>query len=264
MSLLATDVALSFARRWPRQLWLLAVPLALVWFGFWGLLWSPEAYTPQRHLPRFAPHARFLPGRTAAVGDEAQRDLRVMWSPVLFALPTPMGFSRTPAAGDGHDRPRVQRPGLEPVLLSPPQDADRGRVVSTISVPAFTAGDRFNVDEGVPVFTTQPAITNMLLVELLGELAALQPLGKPLPVVPAGLAADSWSMKVQIDIGREGSVRHAFLDPPSAAPEFNIQVLQAISRWRFAPLSAERQGSVRLYYAATPRPASSVPEAAQP
>ena len=262
MNIIASDVAPSIAHRWSRRLWWLAAPLAFVWFFFWGLLWDPAPYTPLRGVPRFVPHARFLPGRTAAAGDEAQRDLRVMWSPVLFALPTPMGFSRTPAAGDGHDRPRVQRPSLDPILLLPPQDVNRGMVVSAAPVPAFAAGDHFNVDGVTPVFDAQPAATQALVVELLGELAVVQPLEKPLPAVPPELAADSWGVSAQVDVGREGGVRHVFLDPPSTSTDFNVQLLQMIYRWRFTPPTTDLHGTIRLYHVATPRRLP--PEVAQP
>lgn len=263
MSWSANNVALSAARRWPRQLWLLAGPLAVVWFGFWGLLWNPETYTPPRSLPRFIPHARFLPGRTTSADSEAQHDLRVMWSPILFALPTPMGFSRAPAAGAGHARPRVQRPTLDPVLRPPPHDIPQGSIISAISLPVFAAGDQFSTDTGAPVFTVQPVGANTLEVELRGDLATLQPLEKPMPIVPAALAVDSWDVNAYVDIGREGSVRHVFLDPPSASPEFNAYLLQALYRWQFAPAPMERRGTISFHYTAAQPPASAS-EVAQP
>jgi hypothetical protein len=257
-----TPTAHAVVPAWSRRLWLLAAPLALGWFAFWGLLWSPAAYTPPCGAPRFPPHARFLPGRTAAEGGEAQHDLRVMWSPVLFALPTAMGFSRTSAAGGGHARPRVERPSIAPRLQPPPAATTPVAVISATALPAFVTGDHLNADNVPPVFAPQPAVAPDLMVELLGALATLQPLEKPLPALPPELASDSWGVRAQLEVGRAGNVQHVFLDPPLASTNFNAQLLQALYRWRFAPAPTESHGAIRLYHGAAPRLVPS--EVAQP
>ncbi len=233
-----------------RRLWLLTLPLAALWFGFWGLLWEPESFTAPREAPRFTPHARFLPVRAPADGGEPQSDLRVMWSPVLFALPTPMGFSRAPAAGDGHDRPRVQRPTIEPQLMPPPPAALLTPVVPAPRPPEFNDGVHFRLDGATPAFAGLPAATNALTVEVLGALADLRCLATPLPPLPPDLAADSWTIAATLEVGREGRVLHVFLDPPSASAEFNAQLTQALFRWRFGTAAAAAQGLVHLHHAA--------------
>ncbi|TAN36319.1 MAG: hypothetical protein EPN23_08730 [Verrucomicrobia bacterium] len=264
MNLVAGEAALLAARRWPRRLWWLAAPLAVGWFAFWGFLWRPEAYTPPRGLPRFASHARFLPGRATTAGSEVQRDLRVMWSPVLFALPTPMGFSRTPSTGESRDHPRVQRPGAEPLLMSEPCAATNVAVVSAPPLPAFADGVRFRLDDVRSVFADLPVITNALTVELVGDLATIHTLEKTLPALPAELADDSWTVIAYVDVGQAGEVRHVFLDPPSSVNDFNAQLLQALYRWRFTPAAADLHGAIHLHHAAAPQHPQPAPEAAQP
>lgn len=252
------------APRWSlRRLWLLALPLSALWFGFWGLLWQPEAFTLSREAPLFTPHARFLPARTPADGGEVQSDLRVMWSPVLFALPTPMGFSRAPAAGDGHDRPRVQRPSLEPLLMPPPSQ-QLAAVVPAPRLPALNQGALFRLDGATPVFTGMPVPTNTLVIDKLGGLAALACLEQPLPALPAELTADSWTIAAALEVGREGRVQHVFLDTPSASPAFNEQLTRAFFGWRFAPSTAAAQGVVHLHYGAAPKVPQPKPEVAAP
>jgi len=261
----AAAAALPAPPRWNlRRLWLLALPLAAVWFGFWGLLWQPESFIAPREAPRFTPHARYLPVRAAADGGEPASDLRVMWSPVLFALPTPMGFSRAPAAGDGHDRPRVQRPNIEPQLMPPPPAAPLTALVPTPKLPAFNDGARFRLDDDTPVFAVLPAATPALAVEVLGGLAGRPCLEQPLPALPPDLAADSWTVAATLEVGREGRVQHVFLDPPSTVAEFNAQLTQAFLHWRFAPSAAAAQGSVHLHHAAPSRVLPPRPEDVAP
>ncbi len=253
------------APRWTlRRLWLLALPLALIWFGFWGLLWQPEMFAAPRELPRFAVHARYLPARAPAEGGEPQRDLRVMWSPVLFALPTPMGFSRAPAAGDGHDRPRVQRPDIEAQLMPPPPAAGLAPVVPAPRPPTLNNGANFRVDDVAPVFAKLPAVTNTLTSEVAGDLAARACLEQPLPPLPPELTALNWQVVAKLEVAREGRVLHVFLDPPSTAADFNAQLTQALLRWRFAPAAAAAQGAVRLRHLAAPRAPVAKPEGAAP
>ena len=252
------------APRWSmRRLWLLALPLAGLWFGFWGLLWQPQTFTLPSELPRFTPHARFLPARTLADGGEPQSDLRVMWSPVLFALPTPMGFSRAPAAGDGHDRPRVQRPNLEPQLMPPPT-ASLKSVVPASKFPGFNDGANFRLDGAEPVFAAMPAATNSLTTEILGGLRDTPCLEKPLPALPPELISDSWAVAATLEVGREGRVQHVFLDPPSASAAFNVQLTQAFFRWRFAPSSAAAQGVVHLHHVTAPKAPQPAPKETAP
>jgi hypothetical protein len=247
-----------------RRLWLLTVPLSAGWFAFWGLLWQPETFTAPRETPAFTPHARFLPVRAPADGGEPQSDLRVMWSPVLFALPTPMGFSRAPAAGDGHDRPRVQRPNLEPLLMPPAPAAQRAALVPAPRLPALHDGATFRLDGAAPVFAGLPATTNAMTVEVLGGLAGLRCLEQSLPLMPPELTAESWTVTALIEVGRAGSVRHVFLDPPSASAAFNAQLTQAFLRWRFAPAAADVQGVVHLHHAPASKVPPPTPEVASP
>jgi hypothetical protein len=253
------------APRWTlRRLWLLALPLAAGWFGFWGMLWQPETFTAPHESPRFPVHARFLPARAPAEGGEAQHDLRVMWSPVLFALPTPMGFSRAPAAGDGHDRPRVQRPTLEPQLMPAPQIATLAPVVPVPRKPVLNDGAEFRIDSAAPVFTALPAVTNRLSLELIGPLADVPCLEKALPPVPPELTQETWQVVAKLEVGREGRVRHVFLDPPSASADFNMHLTQAFLRWRFAPSAAVAQGQARLQHVAAPKAPPAKSEGAAP
>ena len=264
MNRVASDIAAAVTRGpTSRQGWL-AVLLAVAWFTLWGFFWSPEPFVPFRSVSHFVPHARFLPGQAVVAGGAAQGDLRVMWSPVLFALPTPMGFSRAPSDGEGHDRPRVQRPSIEPLLLSPPPAMSASAVVTAVPLPTFADGAHFQLDEAAPVFALLPANTNLLTVEIVGDLAGFQALEKPLPVLPPELTADSWTVIAHIDLDRFGNVRHVFLDPPSSLAAFNAQLLQALYRWRFAAITTEVHGAIHLHHAAVGHPSPPASENAKP
>lgn len=265
MSLAVSAGAPAAANRWPRHVWLLAVPLAGVWFLLWGLLWQPEEYVPHPNTPHFLPHARYLSMRRDAPGaGEGQQDLRVMWSPVLFALPTPMGFSRTSATGEGRDHPRVQRPSVEPLLLQPAPVAAGAPVVPVPAAPAFNDGVNFRLAGPAPIFAAVPPPTNSLALVWLGGLAQAQALEKTLPALPPALVAEAWSILAHIEVNREGGVQHVFLDPPSASADFNAQLVQALYRWRFAASAAGVQGVVRLQNVAAHSILKSTPETAAP
>jgi hypothetical protein len=253
-------VAPGRLRRWPRRLWLLAAPLALGWGLFWVSIWQPAAYTPPRRAPQFVPHAHYLPARAAA----SPTDLRVMWSPVLFALPTPMGFSRTPSTSEGRERPRVQRPSLEPQLMPSPQMASGKPVVPAPLRPTFKDGVNFRVDEETPVFTAPPLSANALAMELLDGLASRRTAAPALPTLPAELTADSWTVIAHLEIGRDGGVQHVFLDPPSASAAFNAQLVQSLYCWRLLPTATATAGLVRFQHAAVSGAMRAAPEAATP
>lgn len=264
MSVPANAVNLPGAHRWPRRYWLLAVPLAVGWFVIWGLLLQPLEYTPSRSAPRFQSHARYLPVQTGGAGGEVQSDLRVMWSPVLFALPTPMGFSRASAAGEGRDHPRIQRPVIEPLLLQPAPVVTGLPIVPVPTRPAFLDGVNFRLNGAAPVFPALPASTNALAFEFLDGLANVRALETPLPAMPAELGADAWSIVAHLEVGREGGVRDVFLEVPTSSPEFNAAVAQVLYHWRFAPASTAVSGVIHLHHAVRPVPAAHVNGAGRP
>ena len=258
MSVPANAADLPGTRRWLRRYWLLAIPLAVSWFAVWGLLLQPFEYMPSRSAPHFQPHVRYLATQTAGTAGGAQSDLRVMWSPVLFALPTPMGFSRASAAGEGRDHPRIQRPVIEPVLLQPAPVGTGLPVVQVPTRPPFLDGVNFRLDGIAPVFPAVQASSNTLAFEFLDGLAGGRALDTPLPALPADLVADAWSIVAHLDVGREGGVRDVFLEVPTSSPEFNAAVAQALYHWRFAPASTAVSGVIHLHHAVRPVPAAHV------
>ncbi len=81
-------------RRWVNiGLWLAAVTGAVLWhLAFWRL---PAAPRPTQQVAQGQPSVLCLP--LGAAGAQGVQRASLVWSPVLFALPSSMGFSGAPA-----------------------------------------------------------------------------------------------------------------------------------------------------------------------
>ena len=170
-----------------------------------------------------------------------------MWSPVLFSLPTPMGFSRSVVSGDAVLRPPLQRTQSAPVLLPRPAPADN---TPMIPAPADVFARRA-ADAPPLVIIEPPAFAGVLAatgrtwqVVLSGGLVEARWQAQPLPKAPAGDGGDLWEAGAQIEFNRAGVVQHVWLETPTASSNLNAQLVRALLEWRCAPAAAPRAGSV--------------------
>jgi len=251
-----------------RQLW--AAVLALAWFGGWGLLLQPAGSPAPATRVAKAPRVTYLPA-PAVQGDGATRaDLRVLWSPVLFSLPTPMGFSRSAASNEATLRPPLQQALSTPVLLARPVPPPAAPLipppVANLAGPAPAAP----AVPAAPVFTAPPPATSAAWQVLLrGGLADAAWQAQPLPPAPADGTAADVEAGAQLEFSREGWAQHVWLDAPTASSNVNAQLVRALLQWRCAPAAAPRSGAVVLRATGPtlpppPAPAGSAPAGGAP
>ncbi|MCX6998469.1 MAG: hypothetical protein NTV49_15645 [Kiritimatiellaeota bacterium] len=235
--------------RWP-GLW--AGLLAAGWFGFWALALQPEIVKVPARQPVKAPRVCYLPGPEARGEKAANADLRAMWSPVLFSLPTPMGFSRSVESGDAALRPPLQQTQSAPVLLARPATADNTPLVPSPTgvLARRAAGEPLLVIKEPPVFAGVAAATGPTWqVVTGGGRAAARWQAQPLPKTPADGGESLWEAGAQVEVSREGVVQHVWLETPTASSNLNVQLVHALLQWRCAPAAAPRTGNVLVRYA---------------
>jgi len=146
-------------------------------------------------------------------------DARAIWSPVLFSLPTPAGFSREVEAGP------VARPPLEPAPEPPPLLARRAAAVDEagVSVPAVPLP---SVPAGPRPAPPPPPVAAIVPVE--GRL----PPGVVFPV-PAALAGPSaWEAEVRVAFDDSGMPARAFIEPGDAPAAARAETVRSVMRWR--------------------------------
>ena len=227
---------------------------ALLMFGL-HLLWliwlvpSPARYhTPYRPPTRFS----FLTARAVgeAAGVDPQGDARVLWSPILLSLPTPMGFSGAVVSESLDVRPSLEAPPGHARFLErerydrPPPDP--GRQVRDLDLAAPVELD---LDPGArpPPPTREPGLTILPMTD-----------GPPLVDTPwpangsGATTGGDWRVTARLVFGAEGQVRAVFLEDAAGDPAVNRLAARALRLWRTEPGSDGRVARVSLSYLAVP------------
>lgn len=182
------------------------------------------------------------PSGAAVAVDEVRR----VWSPVLFSLPSEMGFSRellqekpntrlTFRQEDAPERflpiepaPRSHGPGVVPEQLA----------VTAKSRPTLAA-PRMAPDEPERRPARRVFIDPDLKARLIG--------GIVLPPELNRTGSTAWEVHADISIARDGSVQHVFLEQPQAVPDLNLTVLRMLQGLQFRPDTRAAEGHIEIY-----------------
>lgn len=224
----------------------LAATVHLLWMA--GLhLRPPGPVAPAMVTPRVG----YLPVRMGPSDTNAiHADVRALWSPALFSLPTPMGFSRPARAGDFLWRPVFALPPLPKLLLEREALTEHPAEESEQDWPG-------PVDIALPtlVFSSlDPPALPVPADGMAGRLA-VQLDGKPVPASanvvwpeqPWMHGTQSWEVVATITLANDGRVEHAFLETRTASEEFNRDMVVALLRWRLEP-STRRSARLVIRY----------------
>lgn len=242
-------------RRFGRAGRRMAVVAAAAWFGMLALLLG-TAPAPGP-LPRVTPpRVVWWPGADPSAGQNPAADPRVAWSPSVFALPGPAGFSHRLRRDRARLAPPDQplRPG--PAYLEadaaalPPGTTDRAglRSAPAAGLPPAPAAD--------PVFPPRaPGEEPSRMVFPDGWEARL------FSGVDPGFGAwagQAWSAVLDLRFDADGVPQSVLLVQPSGLPGVDGRLARSARGWRLLDARAPRQGRVG-WYGAAPAPA---PEAA--
>ncbi len=178
---------------------------------------------PKPATPAFS----YLPIDTSAREMAPDDDPRAVWSPVLFSLPSPVGFSRPLLSGRAGIGAPLESPGVTRLSLAWEAPAPAPLVPERIRLEAL---DPSLGTPRPPVRLPPAAALQVLRQSGFGGADAPQ---MPLPD-PARLGLAGWETEALIEADELGTVHHVLLNPPPPAEDAR-QLVQSLYRWRFAP-----------------------------
>ena len=195
-------------------------------------------------LDSMPPVTRYAMQGSAADADAAS--VRMVKSPVVFSLPTEMGFSRELVEHDVQTRKTFMQQQLrtehflnvtpairnledrllpERLMISM---ADRGPLLPEPSIR------RARIFVPARRVTFSPGLQKRIMGGIVLPPELNKAVDKP------------WMVRATVDISEQGAVEHLFLDHPLDPPALNHQVLRVLYGLRFKPGRAE-QGSIEIY-----------------
>ncbi len=218
------------ARRWrrfcrPGARW--AAAFAAVWFGAWALLFriAPVPAAPLRDSP-----ARMAWWWPAA--DAPALDVRAHWTPAVFALATPAGFSHALRGGRAS--------------LAPPVQADRPAPVFWTAPPAYAPLDFASpapapIEGAAAVFPARPLPRETPRLAFSAGWESRLFSGIDLDY-PAWTNAP-WQARVELRFDDRGVPTSVLLAQASGIPAVDRRLARSVSGWRLLEPAAPRSGT---------------------
>lgn len=235
----------------------LAISVAALWFMLLGVMLGTNPI-PTPLLRETPPRVAWWPGDDGAGGGGGQAlaaDIRVTWSPSVFALPSPAGFSHALR------RDRAQ--------LAPPDQAIRAEAAFLETAPAAVlAAPTTAAPHGL--LTIPPTISAWPAPRVFPA----RPTGADTPRMVfsegwesrlfSGLdpgygtwTPQAWNARMEIRFDVAGIPDSVLLVQPSGLIEIDRQLARSVRGWRLLDAAAPRQGGVTWLSPATlPVPAS--------
>ena len=223
-----------------RRLWAAAALAALAWHGLLLGALRP-ARSPRPRRPPKPPSVRYLPGPHAGA---SWTDARWLWSPVLFSLPSPVGFSRVRDEGESVRTPLAPPPPAPRFRDAPPAPPEDGPAVLPPRTSAAAAHWNGLLDGAAPAFSPGPRGPLRLAGAWLADDFERGPADPP-----AALAARAWEARAQIEFDPRGVPERVLVDPPGEDPAFDRELARWLWSWRLKPGRAARDGRLRLVFA---------------
>jgi hypothetical protein len=190
-----------------------------------------------------APNTRFL-SRTDGGNPMNGNVARVVGSPVLFSLPSKMGFSRELQEQDVVTR----------LIFSQQVDSQQ-----FLEVPSMQGGEPLNSQElmistsaskapAIPfdVFQRLENGPSARRVTLVPELKERIVGGVVLPASLNQEVAKPWEVRAEISVSEQGTVKHVFLNQPLESASLNLRILQLLYGLEFNP-GEPVDGLVEIY-----------------
>ena len=220
-----------------------------------AVLWLMWADSPLRHRKFFpAPpvvRMTWLADGPANEGGAWRSDVRAIASPILFALPTPLGFSRDALRPAGlKPPPPSAASGFTPIYATPATT-----IVARLAAPPLgetVAGFRsLPVPEALSSIADVRGATGPVLVvvaKLGGEIAVT----RAIPVETNSIFADaqSWEAVARVDLDNSGWADRVLLEKSGAVTNRNASLVQLLRTINFGTNGA-RSGRVAVHYEAT-------------
>ncbi len=228
------------ARRW-RRFGRRGRQLALAAGTGWALLLAlvlkiaPQPEPLPRPVPprlEWRPEARFglRRGRVAEV-------LRVLWSPVAFALPSPAGFSHALRRERARIGPSVDSPLPSPAFFEGAKGARDGGGAVQLAAPSPAPGPRREAD---PVFPPRPVPAPARQFPPGWSAADFTGLREDYAMWADG----AWRARVEAVFDADGLPRAVLLTASSGEPDVDRRLVRGVRGWRLRNPDAPRAGVV--------------------
>jgi hypothetical protein len=177
-------------------------------------------------------------------------DARILWSPVLFSLPSTMGFSRGLLEEKLSTRLTFRQPNdterfleVDTALRGYGPQIDPDELLLTASGWRYPGPPQPEPPpHGAAPAPRRVYMDSELRERLVGGIVLPPELNQP--------AQESWEIRAEISISEEGDVRHIFLERPLESPEMNGYVIRLLHGLRFSSSREPAEGRVEIYSAA--------------
>jgi len=236
-----------------RRRFMLLLVAALWHVPLWFVL-RPDM--PERMTHRLPAHSgmalSFLPLSQEPGTGPMEADARILWSPVLFSLPSPVGFSKP----------------LFPQRLMPPPEKLRNQEAGALLMKPLSTGRRFTITASDPLgYQAQRLLSRREVLRLPGVLhhEAIRPAAglhvafrdalagrtvSGVPVDPATLPAgdQAWLAVIHVRFAPEGWPAFALLDRGTGDEALDQALVREVRRWRLEDSAEPREGRVEVRY----------------
>ena len=233
-----------------------AIVIALLLHLAWWLLVEPREEPGQAPRPEVTALV-YRPVLVQAEGRSAGDALQAVWSPILFSLPTHVGFSQS----------QLERSGMMLPPAEQPLDHSRLRDAYAIStrldpaIPLITPAEQANltrhrlgldIPHRAPTLSTAtaspPAPLHRYHLRWCGAITGedfLQTELAPNLVQNDGAPREA---TLYIAISEEGIVSRVMLENRSGNTEWDARLVRAIRSWKGRPANQPRSGRVRISF----------------
>ena len=213
--------------------WILAAMMALVWYAFWGFWLSPIEPLSRAGISG-APSVSFLPG--PGNSSAAAADVRAMWSPGLFSLPSEVGFSRGALTNMIGGRPPLEVPGGDALYLAPPSTvaSESGfrfapDLEDSVREALMNLPDRFSEPY---VFGATASTGTGVQVTLSSGLERRRIRTMDVPQDDVLLKDKPWEVTAFVEFNEEGKVSGVFVEAKSSFEDVDALLIHALWRWQ--------------------------------
>ena len=223
-----------------------------IWFGSLALLFrvAPMPVPPSRADP---PRVSWWPGAQGSdFEDRLTEDVRTLWSPSVFALPSPLGFSHLLRRERARLAPpmQVQRPSpaFGELAFSPP--FSRGDVPVRLRWESEEQTVAFPPAAGVfPPKALEPDVPRLVFPE-----GWESRLFSGIDLDFAAWTNRPWSARIEMRFDGRGVPVSMLLAQATGLPEMDQRLARAANGWRLLDSNAPRAGTVAWDSPGTPIP----------
>lgn len=218
------------------------------------VLWLMWADSPLRHRKFIPPipavRMTWLADGPANDGGAWRSDVRAIASPILFALPTPLGFSRDALRPSGLKPPPPSvATGFTPIYATPATT-----IVARLAAPPL--GETVAGFRSLPVPEDRTQIggvrgaTGSVLV-VVAKLGRETAVTRAIPVEANSIFADaqSWEAVARVDLDNSGWADRVLLEKPGTVTNRNASLVQLLRTMNFGTNGA-RSCRVAVHYEA--------------